>query len=85
MQQQLSKLTGQAILEKLMRLEPQQVAAVVDFIDFLVQRHPKASPLVQWLQATAESRIGLAEVRRRLAKISGTMSETVRELRDERG
>ena len=85
MQQERRQLTGQAILEKLKRLEPQQVAEVVDFIDFLSERSPKASPLVQLLHATVGSRVGLTEVRRRLAKIPGKMSEVVRELRDERG
>lgn len=85
MQPEQHQLTGQAILEKLERLEPQQVAEVVDFIDFLAERHPKTSPLVQWLHATAGPRVGLAEVRRRLAKVPGKMSEVVRELRDERG
>jgi hypothetical protein len=83
--QALNQLTAQDILEKLKRLEPQQVVEVVDFIDFLAARRPKESPLAQLLYATSGSRVGLAEVRKRLAKIPGKMSDIVRELRDERG
>ncbi len=43
------------------------------------------SLLVQWLHETAGPRMGLEELRRRLAgKISGTMAETVREGRNDR-
>ena len=85
MGQELDQLIAQDILEKLKCLEPQQIAEVVDFIDFLAARRPKESSLVQLLHATSGSRVGLKEVRRRLAKIPGKMSEIVRELRDERG
>ena len=85
MEQERGQLTGQAILDKLKHLEPQQIAAVVDFIDFLAERKPQVSPLVQLLYTTSGPRVGIEEVQRRLAKIPGTMSETVRELRDERG
>jgi hypothetical protein len=71
--------------EKIQRLEPQQLSEVIDFIDFLVWKSLKWSPLMQLLGETAGARVGLEEVRRRLAKIPGNMSETVRDLRDERG
>jgi len=83
--QELSQLTEQDILEKIKRLEPQQIAEVIDFIDFLAERKSKRSSLVHVLNETPGARVGLEEVRRRLAKIPGKMSETVRELRDERG
>jgi hypothetical protein len=83
--QEREQLTGHAILDKLKHLEPQQVAEVIDFIDFLASRKQKESPLVQLLYTTSGPRLGLAEVRRRLAKIPGKLSETVRELCDERG
>jgi hypothetical protein len=83
--QEREQLTGHAILDKLKRLEPQQVAEVIDFIDFLASRKQKESPLVQLLYTVSGPRLGLEEVRRRLAKIPGKLSETVRELRDERG
>ncbi|MBI2877525.1 MAG: hypothetical protein HYY20_11650 [Candidatus Tectomicrobia bacterium] len=85
MGQELRKLSEQDILEKIKRLGPQQVAEVVDFIEFLAERRHRESPLVRFLNETSESRVGLEEVRRRLAKIPGKMSDMVRELRDERG
>jgi hypothetical protein len=85
MGQELSHVTAQHILEKIEQLEPQQIAEVMDFIDFLAERKLKGLALVQFLRETPGAGIGLAEVRKRLAKIQGKMSETVRELRDERG
>ena len=82
---ELSGHTAQAILEKIGQLEPQQIVEVVDFIDFLAEKKSKGSPLVQFLGETSGARVGLEGVRRRLAKIQGTMSVVVRELRDERG
>jgi hypothetical protein len=85
MRQELNRVTAQGILEKIQRLEPQQIAEAIDFIDFLVRKSLKGPPLMQLLCATAGARVGLEEVRRRLAKIPGNMSETVQDLRDERG
>jgi len=85
MAQELKRLTEQEILEKIKRLEPKLLAEVVDFLDFLAERKSKGYPFVQFLKETSEPGVGLEEVRRRLSKISGKMSETVRELRDERG
>jgi hypothetical protein len=85
MEPAMGRLTAQDILEKIRRLEPQQIAEVADFIDFLAERKLKRSPLVQFLSGTSGPQLGLEEVRRRLAKIPGKMSEAVRELRDERG
>ena len=85
MKQAIDQRTGQAVLDKLKHLEPYQVAEVMDFIDFLAERKQQQSPLVQLLYTTSGPRVGLEEVQRRLAKIPGKMSETVRELRDERG
>jgi hypothetical protein len=83
--QERDQLTGQAVLDRLKHLEPQQIAEVIDFIDFLAEKRQKVSPLVRLLYITSGPRVGLEEVRKRLAKIPGTMAETVRELRDERG
>lgn len=85
MEQKLRELSEQDILEKIKRLGPQQIAEVVDFIEFLAERRHSESPLVRFLNETLGPRVGLEEVRRRLAKIPGKMSNTVRELRDERG
>jgi hypothetical protein len=84
MRQELNQVTAQHIVQKIGQLEPQQIAEVMDFIDFLAERN-KGSALVQFLRETPGAGIGLDEVRKRLAKIQGKMSETVRELRDERG
>lgn len=85
MQQELRELSEQDLLEKIKRLGPQQIAEVVDFIEFLAERRHRESPLLHFLNETSGPRVGLEEVRRRLAKIPGKMSNTVRELRDERG
>lgn len=85
MEHELQRLKEQDILEKVKRLEPQQIAEVVDFIEFLSERKQKGAPLMQLLNETIGAPLGLENVRRRLAKITGKMSETVRELRDERG
>ncbi|NVM21496.1 MAG: hypothetical protein HWN68_06920 [Desulfobacterales bacterium] len=85
MEQELQRLKEQDILEKVKRLEPQQITEVVDFIEFLAERKQKVAPLMQLLNETIGAPLGLENVRRRLAKIPGKMSETVRELRDERG
>jgi hypothetical protein len=84
MRQELNQVTAQHIVQKIGQLGPQQIAEVMDFIDFLAERN-KGSALVQFLRETPGAGIGLDEVRKRLAKIQGKMSETVRELRDERG
>ena len=43
MGQEPSGLTEQEILEKIKRLEPQQVTEVVDFIEFLAERKQKGA------------------------------------------
>jgi len=85
MRPELREITEQDILDKIRQLEPQQIAEVVDFIEFLTEKKKKTSPLLQFLDEISGPRIGLEEVRERLAKIPGKMSDAVRELRDERG
>jgi hypothetical protein len=84
MGQEFNQVIAQHVLQKIGQLEPQQIAEVMDFIDFLAERN-KGSALVQFLRETPGAGVGLEEVRKRIAKIKGRMSETVRELRDERG
>src|SRR5262249_21519617 len=50
----------------------------------LTTRPCTASPLLQWLQATAGPSVGLETLHRRLATLTGSMAETVRAERDER-
>jgi hypothetical protein len=38
MRQELNQITAQHILQKIGQLEPQQIAEVIDFIDFLAER-----------------------------------------------
>jgi hypothetical protein len=44
----------------------------------------QVAPLLQWLHETAGPRVGLNEVRRRLAKIPGSMSDAIYEEREDR-
>lgn len=76
----------QEILASLRRLEPQQVTEVVNFIEFLREKHtregsPPKHPLLQALRATPAPEVELKELRKRLTSIPGRMSDTVRELR----
>jgi hypothetical protein len=63
MNDELSHGAAQDILARIRRLEPQQLAEVIDFIDFLAQRKFKRPPLVQFLNETSGAGIGLEEVR----------------------
>ncbi len=85
MEQELKGLKEQEILARIKQLEPQQIAEALDFIEFLAERKQKTAPLMRFLNETSGPQLGLENVRMRLAKIPGKMSETVRELRDERG
>lgn len=75
----------QGVVEKIKSLEPQQIAEVMDFIEFLAEKRRQGSSLVRFLSETVGSGVRLEEVRRRLAKIPGRMADVVREQRDERG
>jgi hypothetical protein len=72
------------LLAKWKALSPQQRLEVLDFIDFLSTRPPTDSLLEQYLRARATDDVDVQDLRRRLAKIPGNMSDTVRALRDER-
>jgi len=85
MEQEVKRFTEQNILEKIRLLEPHQISEVIDFIEFLSEKKQKESYFLRLLNETSEPTLGLDEVRRRLAKIPGKMSETIREMRDERG
>lgn len=71
------------ILEKVKRLSPRQKEEVVNFIDFVSSRKPTRP--VRSHHSEGRTEADLADLRRRLATIPGNMSDTVRELRDERG
>jgi hypothetical protein len=50
----------------------------------VAEQSAQVSPLLQWLHETAGARVGLNEVRRRLAKIPGSMSDAIYEEREDR-
>ena len=85
MKHESKDLTEKSILERINALEPQQIAEVMDFIEFLAEKKQKENPLVRFLQETEGPPVELEELRTRLAKIRGQMSDVVREQRDERG
>lgn len=85
MEQEVKRFTEQNILEKIRLLEPHQISEVIDFIEFLSEKKQKESYFLRLLNETSEPTLDLDDVRRRLAKIPGKMSETIREMRDERG
>jgi hypothetical protein len=53
----------------------------MDFIEFLAEKKQKENPLVRFLEETVGPPVGLEELRTRLAKIRGQMSDVVREQR----
>jgi len=85
MKQEWKDVSEQRILEKIKGLEAQQIAEVLDFIEFLAEKKRRETPLVRFLNEARGPTLRLEEVRARLAKIPGQMSDVVREERDERG
>jgi hypothetical protein len=79
------KTHKEEILKKINNLSDEEAVEVVDFIEFIHRRSGKEGDLLQVLNQVPGPRIGLQALRDRLSKIHGRMSETVRELRDERG
>ena len=79
------KTPKKEILKKINNLSDEEAVEVVDFIEFIHRRRRKEGDLLQVLNQVPGPRIGLQALRNRLSKIEGRMSETVRELRDERG
>ncbi|MBI4526974.1 MAG: hypothetical protein HY695_24525 [Deltaproteobacteria bacterium] len=85
MEQERKVITEQGIVDKIKSLEPQQIAEVMDFIELLAEKRRKESPLVRFLNEAVGPEVRLEELRKRLAKIPGSMAGVVREQRDERG
>ena len=50
MKHESKDLTEKSILERINALEPQQIAEVMDFIEFLAEKKQKENPLVRFLQ-----------------------------------
>ena len=86
MKQDRKRIPKKEILKKIDILSDEEVVEVVDFIEFLNQRRKKEGEnFFQLLKQVPGPRIGLEALRGRLAKIQGKMSDTICELRDERG
>ena len=81
MKHESKDLREKSILERINALEPQQIAEVMDFIEFLAEKKQKGNPLVRFLQENVGPPVDLEELRTRLAKIRGQMSNVVREQR----
>ena len=79
------KMHKEEIRNRIDSLSDEEAAEVADFIEFIHQRRRKERDLLQLLNQVPGPRIGLQAVRNRLSKIRGSMSEAIRELRDERG
>ena len=79
MEHEWKDVTGRGIVEKMKSLEPQQIAEVMDFIEFLVEKKQKESALGKLLTDSVGSAVRLEDVRKRLAKIPGQMSDIMRE------
>ena len=58
MGQEFNQVTAQHVLQKIGQLEPQQIAEVMDFIDFLAERN-KGSALGQFPRETPGAGVGL--------------------------
>ena len=78
MKHERKDVTERGIVEKIKSLEPQQIAGVMDFIEFLAEKKQKESALEKFLTDSIGSAVRLEEVRKRLAKIPGRMSDIVR-------
>jgi hypothetical protein len=74
-----------AILERMSRLDAQQMSEVLDYIDFLADKKRRLSAVAELLKEAAGPRLNLHDVRASLATIKGQLSNVVREQRDERG
>jgi hypothetical protein len=67
------------------RFDPEQIAEVLDFVDFLAEKKQRLTPVAELLKEAAGPRVNLHDVRASLATIKGQLSDVVREERDERG
>lgn len=75
-----------AVAQQMGRLDAEQVAQVLDFVEFLVEKRRRGNPMIDLLMESATGpRLSVEELRASLATIKGNLSEAVREERDERG
>jgi hypothetical protein len=79
MKHESKDLSEKSILERINALEPQQIAEVLDFIEFLTEKERQETPLAKFLNEITGPALRLEELRTRLATIRGQMSDVVRE------
>ena len=85
MRHQSKEDAERAISERMSRFDPEQIAEVLDFVDFLAEKKRGITPVAELLREAAGPRVNLHDVRASLATIKGQLSDVVREQRDERG
>jgi len=79
------RMSKEEIRNRIDSLSDKEAAEVVDFIEFIREKRKKERDFLGLLKEVPGPRIGLQAVRDRLSKIRGSMSESIREQRDERG
>ena len=77
MKQERKNVTEQSVVEKIKGLEAEQIAEVLDFIEFLTEKK-RETPIAQFLKETVGPAIRLEQLRARLATITGQMSDVGR-------
>jgi hypothetical protein len=74
------------LIDRLRTLDAETLAEVEDFVEFLFQKKEKpARRLLDVLRERALPSVTLAQVRQDLSTITGSLSDAVTQLRQERG
>jgi hypothetical protein len=74
------------LVNRLGELDEEDRAVVGDFVEFLCQRkRKKGKGLLEYLRERALPSVSLEQVRADLATITGSLSEVVTQMRQERG
>jgi hypothetical protein len=74
------------LIERLRALDEETLAEVEDFVECLFQKREKPAPrLLDIVRERALPSVTLAQVRKDLSSITGSLSEVVTQLRQERG
>jgi hypothetical protein len=74
------------LIDRLRTLDKETLAEVEDFVEFLFHKREKpATPLLDVLRERALPSVTLEQVREDLSTITGSLSDVVTQLRQERG
>jgi hypothetical protein len=73
------------LVDRLRELDEETLAEIGDFVEFVCQKKKKEKKLFDFLRARALPSVTLEQVRADLATITGSLSDVVTELRQERG